>query len=300
MSVKIRKEAGAWWVFICYHGKRKAKKVGTREAAERVKCKIEARLALGDFGILEQKQEITFSEFGKKWLELHAKAHCKTTTYERYEQIFRIHLAPRFGSRPIDRIDRHDLKRYVSELAISKRHGLGTLRNIVATVRAILSEAVEDGLIEGNPASRLGKYTFGNARKRDIDFLTRSEAAGFLLAARTHSPIRYTMFLTALRTGLRLGELIALHWEDIQFGENADEPNRFISGPQKLLPRRIHDTQESQVAASRYESRSSARPLGATGRNGDKSFRDGRGVCSAISVSVGDGWAIGWDQCLPP
>ena len=36
------------------------------------------------------------------------------------------------------------------------------------------------------------------------------------------------MFLAALRTGLRQGELIALYWEDVQFGENADDPNRFI------------------------------------------------------------------------
>jgi integrase len=36
------------------------------------------------------------------------------------------------------------------------------------------------------------------------------------------------MFLTALRTGLRLGELIALHFEDIRFGEGADDLNRFI------------------------------------------------------------------------
>jgi integrase len=228
VSVKVRKRNGTWWVFICYSGRRKAKKVGTREAAERVKREIEARLALGDFGVLEQKKETTFIEYGKKWLELHAKANCKTSTYERYEQVFRIHLSPRFCNCPIDRIERDDLKRCFSELVISKRHGLGTLRNIVATLRAILSEAVEDGIIEGNPASRLGKYTFGNARKRDIDFLKRSEAAGFLTAARTHSPIRYPLFLTALRTGLRLGELIALHWEDIQFGDNADDPNRFI------------------------------------------------------------------------
>ena len=228
MSVKVRKRNGSWWVFICYHGRRKAKKVSSRKVAERVKREIEARLALGDFGVLEEKTAITFAEYGKKWLELHAKAHCKTSTYARYEQVFRIHLSPRFGIRPIDRIERDDLKRYVSELATSKRHGLGTLRNIVATLRAILNEAVEDRLIEGNPASRLGKYAFGNARKRDIDFLTRSEAAALLAAAKIHSPTCYPLFLAALRTGLRLGELIALHWEDIQFGENADDPNRFI------------------------------------------------------------------------
>jgi integrase len=65
-------------------------------------------------------------------------------------------------------------------------------------------------------------------RKRDIDFLTRSEAENLLAAAKIHSPMCYPMFLAALRTGLRQGELIALHWEDVQFGENADDPNRFI------------------------------------------------------------------------
>ena len=45
MSVKLKKRHGAWWVFINYHGKRKAKKVGTRQAGERVKREIEARLS---------------------------------------------------------------------------------------------------------------------------------------------------------------------------------------------------------------------------------------------------------------
>jgi len=54
MSVKIRKRKGAWWIFICYHGRRKAKKVGTREAAERAKREIEARLALGNFGFFAE------------------------------------------------------------------------------------------------------------------------------------------------------------------------------------------------------------------------------------------------------
>ena len=83
-------------------------------------------------------------------------------------------------------------------------------------------------LIKGNPATRLGKKAFAGARKRAIDFLTSAEASTFLAAARVHSPGRYPMFLTALRTGLRLGELIALHWEDIQFGENPKDSNRFI------------------------------------------------------------------------
>ena len=228
MSVRIRKRNGVWWIFINYHGRRKAKKVGTRKAAERVKREIEARLALGDFGVLESKKSITFSEYGKQWLELHAKAHCKPSTHKRYEQVFRVHLSPRFSTTPIDRITREDLKRYLSELAVSKKHGLGTLRNILATVRAILGQAFEEGILASNPASRLGKYAFAGARRRPVEFLTRAEAEAFLAAARVHRPNRYPMFLTALRTGLRLGELLALRWDDVQFGESSDDPNRFI------------------------------------------------------------------------
>ena len=52
MGVKIKKYKGTWYVFIDHQGHRKAKKTGTRQAAEAVKREIEARLALGDLGFL--------------------------------------------------------------------------------------------------------------------------------------------------------------------------------------------------------------------------------------------------------
>jgi len=255
VSVKIRKRNGRWWVFICFRSRRKAKKVGSREAAEQVKRTIEARLALGDFGIFDSKKSVAFKDYGKQWLELHAKAYCKSSTYERYEQVFRIHLSPRFGSTPVDRISRDDLKRYLAELVASRKYGLGTLRNILATVRAILTYAFEGGLIASNPAARLGKYAFGGARKRPVEFLTRAEAETLLTTAKTHRPHRYPLFLAALRAGLRLGELLALCWDDIQFGESADDPNRFIlvrrnytrgefTTPKNHKPRRVDMSRE--------------------------------------------------------
>jgi integrase len=41
-------------------------------------------------------------------------------------------------------------------------------------------------------------------------------------------PAYYPLFLTAVRAGLRLGELVALRWGDVQFGESEDDLNRFI------------------------------------------------------------------------
>jgi len=49
MAVKIRERNKKWWVFIDHHGKRKAKCVGSKRAAQQVAEKIQAKLTLGQF-----------------------------------------------------------------------------------------------------------------------------------------------------------------------------------------------------------------------------------------------------------
>jgi|SRR5215472_14450598 len=58
--------------------------------------------------------------------------------------------------------------------------------------------------------------------------LSTSEVQQFLDAARSVCPDYFPLFLTAVRTGLRRGEVVALQWGDIQFGEDEDDPNRFL------------------------------------------------------------------------
>lgn len=60
MGVKVRRKNGKWYVVIDYHGRRKSKCVGTREAAEKVKREIEARLALGDMACLKPETNQNF------------------------------------------------------------------------------------------------------------------------------------------------------------------------------------------------------------------------------------------------
>ena len=132
------------------------------------------------------------------------------------------------GTTRLDQLTRDKLKVYFSETVAEAKFGHGTLKNMLATVRAILSHALEDGLVSTNPALRLGKVAFRRATKPAAEFLTRVEAQQFLDKARVLRPERYVLFLTALRAGLRLGELLALEWRDIQFGESNDDFNRFI------------------------------------------------------------------------
>jgi integrase len=65
--------------------------------------------------------------------------------------------------------------------------------------------------------------------------MTTTEAEVFLRACGDVCPDYYPLFFTALRSGLRKSELIALKWGDIQFGESEDDRNRFILGTAALL-----------------------------------------------------------------
>ena len=206
MGVKVCKKNGKGYVVIDYHGRRKSKCIGTREAAERVKREIEARLALDDTGIFESKSRgKTFKEYAERWLDSHAKVQCKPSTHASYDQILSAHLFPRFGVVALRNMTHDAVKAYLSDIAASGKYAHGTLKNILATLRAVLGHAVEDGVLVSNPAAWLGKFFLPGARRRKAEFLTRAEAAAFLEAAKTQRPHRYPLFLTALRTGMRLG-----------------------------------------------------------------------------------------------
>ncbi len=228
MSVKLRKRDGVWWLFINHHGRRKAKKVGSREAAERAKRKIEARLVLGDFRILEDQKEPTFAEYADRWLKQHVEIACKPSTVASYRQILRVWVLPQFGNIRLRAITRNDVKEFISDLAGGGRYSKNTLRLILCTLRAILNHAIEDGLVDRNPCAKLGRFSKSEKPERQATALTREESERLLEAAKEFCPDYAPLFLAALRAGLRRGELVAIQWGDIQFGQSESDQNRHL------------------------------------------------------------------------
>jgi len=239
MGVKVRKIGRKWHIVVDWHGRRKTKCIGTREAAETVRRVLEARLALGDAGFLTQSEcrVPTFTDYADQWMARYANLHCKPSTARSYEQLLRVHLKPRFGSKRITDIKRDEIKQFLAELSQATRpveNGLvpkyarNTLRLVVCALRAVLNAAVEDGLLESNPAARVGKFAKTDRPAHQASALTRDEAERFLTAVNEVCPEWFPFFLTALRAGLRKGELLALKWGDIQFGESPEDSNRYI------------------------------------------------------------------------
>ena len=170
---------------------------------------------------------------------------CKTSTAYGYEGVIEQYLRPRFGNRPLDQIKRDDIKAMINAL-IEKDLSRNTVRNALCVIRGIFNEAIEAGIVEVNPAARLGRFT-RTAKTTEVKgvSLTPSEAEQFLQAAREICPEYHPLFLMALRAGLRRGELVAVQWGDIQFGKGEQDVNRFIVVQHNYV-RREHTTTKSK------------------------------------------------------
>lgn len=212
---KVRGRGRPWWVFIAHNGKRKSIMVGDREAADNLASKIREKLKTGQLKIDDSKNEIpTFGKYAHDFLI--NVTTLKYSTVARYDGILRNHLGA-LKDKPLDEIKRAEIKALISAKQKEGRLSSGTVRNIQRFISRVFSDALEDELITAHPAGKMGRHINSKDRKSDINPLNQEEARAFLAAVQAHYPRHYPFFLCALRTGMRLGEILALQWGDIDF-----------------------------------------------------------------------------------
>src|ERR1700730_10029629 len=200
MGVKMRKKNGKWYVFVNWHGKRKAKCVGSREAAELVKRKIEARLALGEFNLETGEPAVTLAVYADRWLRDYAAVECKPSTVGFYGQYLRLYVLPQFGGLSLEAISREKVKEFVARLC-ARGLSKNTVRLAISALRVVLSAAIEDGVIPQNPAAKLGRFVRTEKPEQEATALTPEQVHRLLETAKEFCPAYYPMILTAVRAG---------------------------------------------------------------------------------------------------
>jgi integrase len=174
------------------------------------------------------KETPEFSAYCQHYLEAYARRACKPNTVRGYEVIIDRHLVPAWQGKRLDEITRADVKQLLLAKG-AEGYAAGTVKNIKLMVSALFTHAYEDEILSHNPALKLGRFLPKVDRRKHIRPLTREEAVVFLAAAREHFPESYALLLCAFRTGMRMGELLGLAWEDINFDSNTIEVRRSYS-----------------------------------------------------------------------
>lgn len=131
------------------------------------------------------------------------------------------HINPLLGEEPCDTVDERDVQRLVDRMLRAGR-APKTIRNVIGTLHSVLGLAVDQQLLPRNPCD-MAKVP-DTQPSADIRFLTQAELervlaatppAGAAQAERDWWPVLRLLVLTAAMTGMRLGELRALRWQDL-------------------------------------------------------------------------------------
>ena len=181
-------------------------------------------------------KRLTFQAYAESWLENHAKVTIKQSTYLEYERSLKVHLYPLFGSKPLVRVGRKMVREMI---ATKQKAGLSqsTIRNILAPMRQMYNQAIDDGDAYENPASRVGKFNKRKDPAAQLNPLTREEVKTLLDKTLEKSPHWYPLLLCATRTGMREGELIGLKGIDLDFRGQFIEVQRILSRGELTTPK---------------------------------------------------------------
>ena len=221
-TVRLRKD-GRWEgrVVIGYddQGLPKTKNVLAKTKSECVEKLKTLKDALAPPAPPRIKADMPFGDWMEHWYETYSRPAARPGTRRIYEGYLRLYIRPGLGHIPLNRLTAKDMQRFFAWLKAEGRAdqsdgetGLADsqLRNIHSLCWRALEKAVSGNLIPQNPASGC---KLPPARKGEMNLLSRESMQKLLIQAKEEK--YYELFLLEFATGLRLGELTALQWEDL-------------------------------------------------------------------------------------
>ncbi len=221
----------------------------TRKAAEKLLAK---RLnEIGDGEYVEPSRQ-TFGEFKDVWVEKYAQAQVRPSTLARYLSTFKTHILPALGDKPLADIGVEDVQGFKAAKLAEDLSPL-TVKLFLRVIRQMLSHAVDWGYLRHNPAQ---KVKDPKIPRQEMDCLTPEEVRALLDGVQNDDMLRkwYPLFLTAVTTGLRINELLAMKWANLDW-------NRGQYFVRETLTRKT-ELQERKFAQTKTES--SAQPVDVT------------------------------------
>jgi integrase len=220
----ISRRRGRWVIdFYDQHGKRHWETLSEGTTKERAKKRLrEIEDAVDKGNYIPPKTIPFFSEVARDWIE-YKRPRLRETTWEVYEGHVRNHFHDLNGLR-INRISIATVEKFITDKQ-NRGTNIGTIRKVLVTLGQILSYAVRHKYLDYNPFKEVerprgqSQEQEGSAHGNDnIRVLTHCRITD-LLAQVTDSKYR-TLFMLAIFSGARQGELLGLKWSDIDWQNN--------------------------------------------------------------------------------
>lgn len=161
-----------------------------------------------------------YKEWLDIWLENYVKPTHKIRTSDLYRQIVEKKIVPYLGDYDLDELTPITIQRYITEMSEkgNTRTGKGLSSNSVNGIISVIQSSLQTAYRLGLTASYVGdKIQRPKAREKSVDCFTAAEQKKLEEAVMVSKKQKFLGIIVCLYTGLRIGELLALTWNDVDF-----------------------------------------------------------------------------------
>jgi integrase len=247
-----------WTIFIRAKDPVKKQKVQIRKVATRQTKRgaqeeerhIRNALADGSYwrDKYEAPEQLTYANFVEQFLADYCEVKLAESTVRDYEKSLRNHVIPVIGHKLLEDIGPRDVAKLEGRLS---DYAPKSVRNILGYLKRSLNVAAEWGYLEDVPTIKLPKVG-----KTAPKFLTSEEAQRYQLAADKESENMGWLVKLGLNSGMRIGEMIALKYEDLDYDRRIIHVRRSMGMTKIKSTKSGHERQipmTATLAATRLE-----------------------------------------------
>ena len=182
----------------------------------------------------------------ERWLLTSAKGSVRESTYESYRKQVERYVVPAVGRVKLKRLSAMQIQgmyRAMLDRSLSPR----TVQYTHAVLHRALGQAVRWGLIPRNVSEDVDRPRL---RREEIRPLNRSQARLLLETARESGDRFEALYVLALHTGMRPGELLGLKWEDVDLDKRGLQLNRALAGKNLTAPKTKRSRRRIDLSAA--------------------------------------------------
>lgn len=169
-----------------------------------------------EHGLYAKESNVSVQSWFDTWMRDYKKGSVKYGTYTNYQKVYDLYIKKQFGKKKLCDIRPEHVQRLYNNLQ-SDGYSHKTISLVAIVLGGMFKQAYKNQMIQRNPVELATIPRSTGKRKKEISVLSKENQKIFREYA-AESPY-YKLYMVALGTGMRAGELRALEWKDIDFKE---------------------------------------------------------------------------------